>query len=104
MIFRNDIETPTSKTNIFLINYKKIDDNYQKYQINIKKTKETIILTGNFSQSDEVHIILDKFLDKRVYDVNENTTIINQYGLSGKYSIYIKINQTIYKTNTYIKI
>ena len=104
MIFRNDIKTPTSKTNIFLINYKKIDDNYQKYQINIKKTKETIILTGNFSQSDEVHIILDKFLDKRVYDINENTTIINQYGLSGKYSIYIKINQTIYKTNTYIKI
>ena len=102
--FQNQHKTATSKKNIFLINYKKIDKNYQKYHINIKKSQETIIVTGRFSSNDEVYLILDKFLDKRIYDIKSNTTIINQYGLSGKYSIYLKINNTIYKTNTYITI
>ena len=60
--------------------------------------------TGKFKKDDEVYLILDKFLDKRIYDIKSNTTIINQYGLEGKYSIYLKINNTIYKTNTYITI
>ena len=102
--FQNNNITPLSKKEILLVNYKKIDTKYKSYNINIKKTKETIILTGNFKDSDESYIILDKFLDKRVYDVKSKTTIINQYGLSGKYSIYIKINNNIYKTNIYIDI
>lgn len=102
--FQNNSITPLSKKEILLVNYKKIDTKYKSYNINIKKTKETIILTGNFKDSDESYIILDKFLDKRVYDVKSKTTIINQYGLSGKYSIYIKINNNIYKTNIYIDI
>ncbi len=102
--FQNNSITPLSKKEILLVNYKKIDTKYKSYNINIKKTKETIILTGNFKDSDESYIILDKFLDKRVYDVKSKTTIINQYGLSGKYSIYIKINHNIYKTNIYIDI
>ena len=102
--FQNNSITPISKKEILLVNYKKIDTKYKSYNINIKKTKETIILTGNFKDSDESYIILDKFLDKRVYDVKSKTTIINQYGLSGKYSIYIKINNNLYKTNIYIDI
>lgn len=102
--FQNNSITPLSKKEILLVNYKKIDARYKSYNINIKKTKETIILTGNFKDSDESYIILDKFLDKRVYEVKSKTTIINQYGLSGKYSIYIKINNNIYKTNIYIDI
>lgn len=102
--FQNNSITPLSKKEILLVNYKKIDTKYKSYNINIKKTKETVILTGNFKDSDESYIILDKFLDKRVYDVKSKTTIINQYGLSGKYSIYIKINNNIYKTNIYIDI
>ena len=102
--FQNNNITPLSKKEILLVNYKKIDTKYKSYNINIKKTKETIVLTGNFKDSDESYIILDKFLDKRVYDVKSKTTIINQYGLSGKYSIYIKINNNIYKTNIYIDI
>ena len=102
--FQNNSITPISKKEILLVNYKKIDTKYKSYNINIKKTKETIILTGNFKDSDESYIILDKFLDKRVYDVKSKTTIINQYGSSGKYSIYIKINNNIYKTNIYIDI
>lgn len=102
--FQNNSETPLSKKEILLVNYKKIDNHYKSYHINIRKTKETIILTGDFKENDEAYIILDKFLDKRVYDIKEKTTIINQYGLSGKYSIYIKIKDKIYKTNTYIDI
>ncbi len=104
IIFQNNIKTPLSKKNILLVNYKKIDNTYNKYNVTLKKTKDTILLTGKFKKDDEVYLILDKFLDKRIYDIKSNTTIINQYGLEGKYSIYLKINNTIYKTNTYITI
>ena len=41
-------------------------------------------------------------MDKRIYDINNNYTIINKVGLTGKYNIYLKINNQIYKTNEYI--
>lgn len=104
IIFQNNIKTPLSQKNILLVNYKKIDNTYNKYNVTLKKTKDTILLTGKFKKDEEVYLILDKFLDKRIYDIKSNTTIINQYGLEGKYSIYLKINNTIYKTNTYITI
>ena len=104
IIFQNNIKTPLSQKNILLVNYKKINNAYNKYNVTLKKTKDTILLTGKFKKDDEVYLILDKFLDKRIYDIKSNTTIINQYGLEGKYSIYLKINNTIYKTNTYITI
>ena len=44
------------------------------------------------------------YVYKRIYDIKDEITIINQSGLSGKYSIYLKINNKIYKTNTYINI
>ena len=72
--------------------------------IEILKTTNNIQIKGIFTKEDDAYIILDKFLDKRVYDVKEETTIINNKGLSGKYSIYIKVNNTIYETDTYIKI
>ena len=104
IIFQNNIKTPLSPKNILLVNYKKIDNTYNKYNVTLKKTKDTILLTGKFKKDEEIYLILDKFLDKRIYDIKSNTTIINQYGLEGKYSIYLKINNTIYKTNTYITI
>lgn len=96
-------ETSQSKKSIFLVGYVEPDDNYNNYNIEIIKTTDNLQITGNFNSNDEVHLILDKFLDKRVYDINADHTIINKIGLSGKYSIYIKINNTIYKTNNYIK-
>ena len=104
IIFQNNIKTPLSPKNILLVNYKKIDNTYNKYNVTLKKTKDTILLTVKFKKDEEIYLILDKFLDKRIYDIKSNTTIINQYGLEGKYSIYLKINNTIYKTNTYITI
>lgn len=97
-------KTATSTKNIFLVGYKKIDAIYKNYNIKINKTTENLQITGNFSDKDTVYLILDKFLDKKIYDIKEKHTIINNQGLSGQYSIYISINDTIYKTNNYIKI
>lgn len=102
--FQSQTETQQSSKKILLLNYQTPDETYQKYNIKITKTADNIELTGNFTPQDEVYLILDKFLDKRIYDIQDNSTIINNTGLSGKYSIYLKINNTIYKTNTYIKI
>ena len=95
-------ETELSKKNIFLIGYKKIDTNYLNYHIQIQKTVDYLQIDGDFNEQDEVYIILDKFLDKKIYDMTENKIIINKSGLNGKYSIYIKINDTIYKTNYFV--
>ena len=95
-------ETKQSTKNIFLVGYIEPNTTYNNYNIEIIKTTDNLQISGNFTNEDEVYLILDKFLDKRVYDINSNYTIINKKGLSGKYSIYISINNTIYKTNNYI--
>ena len=96
-------ETEKSKKNIFLIGYKEPDKTYQDYNIKIQKNNEFLQIIGEFTKDDEVYLILDKFLDKRIYDIKNNHTIINKQGLSGMYSIYISINNTIYNTNNYIQ-
>lgn len=101
--FTTNKETPESDQTIFLINYKKIDQNYKDHNITITQTTDNIQLTGNFNKDEKVYLILDKFLDKKIYDIKTNHTIINKEGLSGKYSLYLKIDHTIYKTNNYIK-
>lgn len=102
--FSTNQKTKESEKDIFLIGYKKIDDDYKQHQITIEQTSDNIQINGKFSINEEVYLILDKFLDKKIYDIKEEQTIINKEGLSGKYSIYIKINDTIYKTNTYINV
>lgn len=100
-----DLTTATkqSNKNIFLIGYTAPDKTYESYNININKTIDNLQIIGDFNKDDEVYLILDKFLDKRIYGINSKYTTINRKGLSGKYSIYISINNTIYKTNNYIK-
>ena len=100
--FTTNTKTPESSKTIFLVNYKKIDEIYKNYNIKITKTSDYLEVSGFFAFNDKVYLILDKFLDKRIYDIKSNHTTINKKGLSGKYSIYIKINNTIYKTNTYV--
>lgn len=104
--FNTETKTEESKENIMLIHYKKIDDNYKKYNINIVKESDKLVISGNFNKNDKVYVILDKFLDKKIYDVQTNATTtykyISQENLKGKYSIYIKINDIIYKTNNYV--
>lgn len=100
-------ETPVSSKEMFLINYKKPDKKYQEYNIKLKKERDRLVISGEFDKKDKVYIILEKFMEKRVYDlkVKENKTYkyINDTGITGKYSIYIKINNELYKTNNYVK-
>ena len=103
MLFKNDNKSKESNKNILLIGQKNIDNNYKKYNIKLTQKTDYFELKGNF-KNQEVYLILDKFLDKRIYDINSNETIISTETLKGKYSIYLKINNTIYKTNIYIKL
>lgn len=99
----NTKTTEQSNKNIFLIGYKEPDKTYKSYNIEFIKTTDNIEINGNFKETDKVYLILDKFLDKRIYNIDTTKTIINKEGLNGKYSIYISINGVIYKTNKYIK-
>ena len=99
--FSNHQVTPVSKEKIFLIGYKKIDGNYSKYNIKFKKVGDYFSISGDFDD-EAVFVILDKFLDKRIYSFSDKKLFISNNGLSGKYSIYIKINDVIYKTNQYV--
>ena len=117
-------KTETSKKQVPLIKYTKENDTYNKYNIVIEKETNRLAITGTFSKNDKVKIILDKFLGKKTYDFiistrpytamcvdtfNNNkeekltlTKYINNTTLNGKYSIYIYINGTVYKTNYYV--
>lgn len=99
-------KTQTSNKNFFLINYKKPDNNYKKYNIKLIQEPDRLVVKGNFKLEDKVYIILEKFIEKKVYNVEvteeETYKYINNEGLKGKYSIYIKINDNTYKTNKYV--
>ena len=100
--FSNLQKTKESSKKIFLVGYKKIDDNYLKYHIEFNKSEDYFQIKGNFDKNDHVYVILDKFLNKKVYDMDGNQLIINSTYLNGKYSIYIQINDIIYQTNHYV--
>lgn len=103
IIFKNKEITKKTNKNIYLIGYKKIDNKYKEKNIKIEKENDFIRITGDF-QNKEVYLILDKFLDKRIYKITKNNTIIKTKSLKGKYSIYLKLDDCIYKTDKYIKI
>ena len=100
-IYYIEDEIKETDEKIYLINYKKIDKEYKKYDIEIKKEDNKISISGKFN-NEKVYLILDKFMGKKIYEINNNKEIINDNNLKGKYSIYIKINNSIYKTNKYI--
>lgn len=95
-------ETKTSKQKVLLLNYKNIDEEYLKKDITINKNTDKLIIKINLDKSEKAYIILDKFLGKKVYNLKNGYNYINKENLSGDYSIYIKINDSIYKTNKYV--
>lgn len=104
---------------------KKIDDEYSKYNIELSKEVDRLVVTGTFQKSDKVNIILYQNLISNYYytriskkpytalcvDLNTEedsnglriTKYINQEGLKGKYSIYLEINGNLYNTNSYVE-
>ncbi len=106
-------ETETVKNNTVL--FAKSENIMKKYNISIYKDASRLALTGTFKKGDDVKIILDNVFDKKTYDVKisssayvkddthkkndkiKTTTYINNTNISGKYYIYLKINDTVYK-------
>lgn len=108
-----------------IINSKKIDDEYSKYNIELSQEVDRLVVTGTFQKSDKVNIILYQNLISNYYytriskkpytalcvDLNTEedsnglriTKYINQEGLKGKYSIYLEINGNLYNTNSYVE-
>lgn len=89
------LETKTSKKKISLFNY----DSKNDIGVSFKKEIDRILVTNENEES--VYVILDKFLDKRVYEV-EDILYINDVGLNGEYTIYVKIGSKLYKTDYYV--
>lgn len=99
--FGENKETETDKSNINLLFYKKLNDSNNIYKIKLKKEFDRMVVS---KQGDEsIYVILDKFADRRVYKVDSQEFYINDVSLKGKYSIYVKVDDTIYKTNYYVK-
>ena len=90
-------ETDMVTKDISLLKYSK----YKENDIDIKIDMNRITVNNN--GDEEVFIILDKILDKRIYEVVD-TKYINLEGLKGKYTIYYKINKKVFKTDYYVEV
>ena len=88
-------KTKTNGESPFLLKYSK----YKGKDISISMDSNRITFINN--SDDVIYVILDKFLDKRVYEVVD-IKYINLEGLNGKYTVYYKINDKIYKTDYYV--
>lgn len=87
-----------SEKNINLIKYKEIE---QFEDIEIINEVDRIKVINN--SGENIYLILDKFMDKRIYEVSD-IRYINKKGLNGKYTIYYKIKNKVYKTDYYIEV
>ncbi len=90
-------KTENSNTKISLLSYKK--GNLDK--IKIIKSNDRIVIQN--MTGEKVYIILEKFFDKRIYEVDD-IKYINILDLHGKYTIYYKMGKQIYKTDYYFEV
>ena len=120
-------ETKVSKKDNKLIKTIKTDDDYNNRNITLTNEEDRLVLSGKFKKGESVSFILRKGLTNYYYDqviskkpytalcvdifteeeTNEGINItryINKEGLSGKYYLYIKINDKIYDTMKYLDI
>ena len=118
-------ETKVSKKDNKLIKTIKTDDDYNNRNITLTNEEDRLVLSGKFKKGESVSFILRKGLTNYYYDqviskkpytalcvdifteeeTNEGINItryINKEGLSGKYYLYIKINDKIYDTKRYV--
>ena len=100
--FGQSKETNIDDLDINLLFYKKTDKNYDDYQIEFNYEFDRIVVSKK--KDKEIYIILDKFGERKVYNMNSNKYYINTVNLSGRYDIYVKIDDKVYKTDYYVKI
>ena len=110
----------------FILNSKDFKDIEEEHNISITKEVDRLVFTGKFKRGTDVNVILYKNGIKNVYNVPISkkpytalcvdifteeetkeginvTKYINEDGLSGKYSIYVEVDGTIYNTNSYVE-
>ena len=120
-------KTEVSKTRFgFMTNTKEIDKEYKNHDITITNEEDRLEVKGRFKRGTEVKVLLYKNGEVKEYKVpiskkpytamcvdifteeeNKNGIVVTKYinkdGLEGKYSLYLQINDTIYKTGKYIE-
>lgn len=120
-------KTEYSNNAISLIfNAKKTDDEYKNYNISIIKEYNRLSMSGTFERGTNVEIILYQNFVATAYDwrvsktpytalcvdifqeeqIDNKITVnkyINQDGLKGKYAIFIKVNDILYKTDQFVE-
>lgn len=124
-IIGNMGETKVDKSVSAFFN-KNIDDFYKSKNISITKEFDRLVFTGTFDKSDDVKLILSGVFSNKTYNVrisktpytalcvavfednnDSNKITVNKYindiNMSGKYYIYVKINETVYDPNLYVQ-
>ena len=92
-------ETEKSSKKISLFKYDKVDEEDTAIDIYLDNNR----IVCSYDGDEDVYLILDKFLDKRIYEVND-TVYINNTKLHGKYTVYYKLGDKVYKTNYYVEV
>jgi len=95
--FYEYVETKKSNENIWLLNYDELNK-----EIDIKKEFNRIIISSEDISKCNNYVIFDQLFDKRVYELCDNVNYIYTYDFEGKYSVYFKINDKIYKSNKFL--
>ena len=119
-------ETENNKSLSLIFNAKNIDDEYKSHNITFTKESDRLVVNGTFKRGTNVQIILYQNLVAYKYEwristkpytamcvdlfseeENENGLNTNKYinstNLKGKYNIFVKINDKLYKTNNYVE-
>lgn len=89
--------TKISDKNISIIKYTTGDISSIEISMDVNR------ITINNEEDDTIYVIFDKLFDKRIYEVKD-IKYINLNGLKGKYTIYYKIKDKLYKTDYYIEV
>ena len=108
----------------FILGTSDIEEFEREFSV-IQET-DRLVVSGRFKRGEDVNILLYQNMNSKVYHVSvskkpytalcldiftedetENGIVVNKYinavGLSGKYSIYLEIDDTIYDTGQYVE-
>lgn len=97
--FYKKTETEQSDIRVWLLNYSKNMNN----KIDIKKEFNRIVVSSEDINDCNTYLILEQLFNKRIYELCDNVNYIYTYDFEGKYSIYFKIEDEIYKINKYLE-
>lgn len=90
-------ETEMYNRDVSILKY----DKYNGSDIDIKMDSNRISVSNG--TGNKIYLILDKLFDKRIYEISD-VGYINLNGLNGKYTIYYKINDKVYKTDYFVEV